>query len=257
MPTQNARDPVIFRSSNPALNAQTFTEGFIAVPGGGVMTLTGVVQKSALLLAILVTTAVFSWRAAAGQNPSTFMPFFLGGLFGGFILSLVIIFKNTTAPFLSPLYAALEGLVLGFLSAIMEQKYPGIVVSAVGLTFGTLASMLLLYGSGVLRATPRFTVGVVAATGGICLMYFASMFLGFFGVHVPYIHDGGPIGIAISVFVVTIAALNLILDFALIESGVAAQAPKYMEWYGAFSLMVTLVWLYLEILRLLSKLRKR
>ena len=151
----------------------------------------------------------------------------------------------------------LEGLFIGAVSALYEVRYPGIVMQAVGLTFGTLIALLLAYRSGVIRVTDNFRLGVVAATGGIALFYFATMILGFFGVQFPSIYGAGPLGIGVSVFVVIIAALNLVLDFDFIESGARAGAPKYMEWYGAFGLMVTLVWLYLEILRLLSKLRSR
>jgi uncharacterized YccA/Bax inhibitor family protein len=154
-------------------------------------------------------------------------------------------------------YAVLEGLFLGGTSAIFEARCPGIVIQAVGLTFGTLFCLLMAYKSGVIKATENFKMGVVAATGGIALMYFITMILGFFGVSVPFIQGSSPLSIGISVFIVIIAALNLVLDFDFIENGSAAGAPKYMEWYAAFGLMVTLIWLYIEILRLLSKLRSR
>jgi uncharacterized YccA/Bax inhibitor family protein len=167
------------------------------------------------------------------------------------------VFKKNWAIVTAPLYAVLEGLVLGGLSATFEARFPGIVIQAVGLTFGTLFALLLAYKSGVIKATENFKLGVVAATGGIALVYLAGFVLGFFGVSIPYIHGSGTIGILFSLVVVVIAALNLVLDFDFIESGAASGAPKYMEWYAAFGLLVTLIWLYLEILRLLAKLRSR
>ena len=185
------------------------------------------------------------------------MPYTIAGAIGGFIVALVTVFKKTWSPITAPIYAVLEGLMLGGLSAIFEMQFKGIVVQAVGLTFGTLFCMLMAYKSGLIQATENFKLGVAAATGAICLLYFITMILGFFGVHMPYIHESGIVGIGFSLFVVVIAALNLVLDFDFIESGAASGAPKYMEWYGAFGLLVTLVWLYIEILRLLSKLRSR
>ncbi len=148
--------------------------------------------------------------------------------------------------------------MLGALSAILEARFPGIVIQAVGLTFGTAAALLIVYTSRLIKVTQNFRMGIFAATGGIALVYLATFILGFFGIEVPYIHGSGLIGIGFSVFVVVIAALNLVLDFDFIENASASgQAPKYMEWYGAFGLLVTLIWLYIEILRLLSKLRSR
>jgi uncharacterized YccA/Bax inhibitor family protein len=157
----------------------------------------------------------------------------------------------------APVYAVLEGLFLGGISAFYEAQFQGIVIQAVGLTFGTLAALLLAYKSGMIRATENFKLGVAAATGGIMLVYLVSLGMSFFGMRMPYLHESGPLGIGISVFIVVIAALNLVLDFDFIEQGAAQGAPKYMEWYAAFGLLVTLIWLYLEILRLLSKLRSR
>jgi len=151
----------------------------------------------------------------------------------------------------------LEGLFLGGISALMEARFPGIVLQAVGLTFGTLAALLFAYRSGLIRATENFKLGVVAATGGICLLYLANIVMGFFGHSIGFIHESGWMGIGFSAVVVVVAALNLVLDFDFIEEGAAQGAPKYMEWYAAFGLMVTLVWLYLEMLRLLSKLQSK
>jgi uncharacterized YccA/Bax inhibitor family protein len=167
------------------------------------------------------------------------------------------VFKKEWAAFTAPVYALLEGLFLGGFSAIMELRFPGIAIEAVALTFGTCLVMLLAYRSGLIRPTQKFMIGIVAATGGIALVYFASMILGFFHIQIPGIFGSGPIGILFSLVVVVIAALNLILDFSVIEDGARMGAPKYMEWYSAFGLMVTLVWLYLEMVRLLAKLRDR
>ena len=181
----------------------------------------------------------------------------IGGLIGGMVTAFVTIFKKNWAPLTAPLYALLEGPVLGGFSAMFEKAYPGIAVQAVGLTFGTLFVLLLAYKSGIIRATQRFKTGVIAATGGIAVFYLVAMLLGFFHVSVGVLYSSSSWGIAFSLFVVIIAALNLVIDFDMIESGVGMGAPRYMEWYGAFGLMVTLIWLYLEILRLLAKARRR
>ena len=181
----------------------------------------------------------------------------MGGGIAGLIFAIVTIFKRTWSPITAPIYALCEGLVLGGISALLEKQYPGIAIQAMGLTFGVTAVMLVLYTSRVLRATPKFTMGVIAATGGILLLYIVDMVLAHFGHHVPLLNSSGPWGIAISAVIVIVAALNLILNFGLVESGVQSGAPKYMEWYAAFGIMVTLVWMYMEILSLLSKLRDR
>lgn len=243
-----------FRSGNPALGANTFS-GFSGVSDSATMTLGGTVNKTALSLLILLVTASVVWNRGAA-DPSLWTFVMVGGL-GGFVVAIATVFRQTWAPVTTPLYAALEGLALGGISVVFEASYPGIVSQAIFLTFGTLGALLMAYRSGLIRATENFKLGVVAATGGIALVYLASMVLGFFGMSVPLIHSSGTFGILFSVFVVVIAALNLVLDFDFIEQGVERGAPKYMEWYGAFGLMVTLVWLYLEILRLLVKLNDR
>ena len=179
------------------------------------------------------------------------------GAIGGFAVALVTVFKKTWSAITAPVYALLEGLFLGGISAVFEARFPGIVIQAVGLTFGTLLCLLFAYKSGLIKATENFKLGIVAATGGIGMIYLVSIFFGFFGIQIPFIHESGIIGIGFSLFVVVIAALNLVLDFDFIESGSEMGAPRYMEWYAAFGLMVTLIWLYIEILRLLSKLRSR
>ena len=242
------------RSGNPALTADTFTS-IPRTSSENIMTIGGTVNKTALALAILFLAATYVWsQGVAGALPTGFI---WGGFIGGFVVALVTVFKQTWAPYTTPLYAGLEGLALGGISFIFEQQYPGIVSQAIFLTFGTLGGLLMAYRSGVIRATENFKLGVVAATGGIGLVYFLSFILGFFGINIPLIHSSGTFGILFSLFVVVIAALNLVLDFDFIEEGAERGAPQYMEWYGAFGLLVTLVWLYLEILRLLVKLRSR
>lgn len=247
-------------SGNPTLNESVFLDagsGQIVTGNGDAMTLAGTVNKTFILLALLVATATGAWfQLDLVNNPGGAMPYILVGAIGGLVLALITVFKATWAPVTAPLYALVEGLFIGAISAMYDAQYPGIVMQAVGLTFATLAAMLMAYRSGLIQPTENFKLGVVAATGGICLVYLASIVLGLFGINMPMIHESGPIGIAFSLFVVTIAALNLVLDFDFIESGVNANAPKHMEWYGAFGLMVTLVWLYIEFLRLLSKLRE-
>ena len=253
------------RSGNPALKDNTFLDlgsGTLVQGDAGAMTLNGAVNKTAILLVLTLAGALFTWAqfsaAMAAGNPGAVMPYVWGGAIGGFIVALVTIFKKTWSPYTAPAYAVLEGLFLGAVSAMFELRFPGIVMQAVGLTFGTLAALLLAYRSGLIKATENFKLGVVAATGGIALLYLVQIGLGLFGFKgMGFIHDSSLIGIAFSGFVVVIAALNLVLDFDFIEQGVEQGAPKYMEWYAAFGLLVTLVWLYLELLRLLSKLQSR
>jgi uncharacterized YccA/Bax inhibitor family protein len=248
----------MMRTSNPALNNATFTGLRSTALTTKSMTIHGTVNKSLALLVLLSLSAAWTWRAyLIGHDPRAVTLWLLVGGIGGFIVALITIFKKAWSPVTAPVYALLEGLVLGGISSILEARYPGVVIQAVGLTFGTLFGLLLAYKSGLIRATEKFKLGVVAATGGIALFYIITMALGFFNIHIPYIYENGLIGIGFSLFVVVIAALNLVLDFDFIEQGAAQGVPKYMEWYGAFALMVTLIWLYLEILRLLSKMRSR
>lgn len=220
------------------------------------MTVQGVINRAIALLGLVTIGAAWTWFTFL-RDPAAAMIWMLIGLIGGLILSLVTVFKSEWAPFTAPVYAGLEGLAIGGISAYMERSYPGIVAQAVCLTFGTCFMMLLAYTSGLIKPTERFKAGIVAATGAIFLVYLVSFALSLFGVRFPYIHDTGLIGIGFSAVVVCIAALNLVLDFDLIETGVREEMPKYMEWYAAFALMVTLIWLYVEILRLLTKLRGR
>lgn len=254
----------LMKTSNPALGENTFR----GVGGGGYggaidatarMTLNGTVNKTGILLICAFVSAAWTWyRFLATGDPASVAPELMLGVIGGFICAMVTIFKKEWAPVTAPIYALLEGLFLGGISAVINARYPGVAIEAVGLTFGTLLVLLFLYSTRVLRVTQKFALGIVAATGGIMLFYFAQMILGFF--HIPFLmstNGSGAIGIGFSLFVVAIAALNLVLDFDFIERGVNYGAPKFMEWYGAFGIMVTLVWLYLEILRLLTKMRSR
>lgn len=248
------------RTANPALNDRVFqARSFSATDK---MTLSGTVNKSFLLIGIVFLAAIWSWQqafpvgwgiAVTPSIPVWYLPVIIVAV----ILSFIIIFKPTTSPILVPIYAVLEGIMLGALSAIFEAKYPGIVFQAVLGTMGTFLALLLAYRSHLIRATENFKLGVVAATGGIALVYILQVVLRMFGINMPYINDSGPMGILVSVVIVTIAALNLVLDFDFIEKGAERGAPKYMEWYASFGLLVTLIWLYLEILRLLAKSRKK
>lgn len=244
------------RTSNPSLNSKTFER---AAPGAGVMTIEGTVNKVGILLLLMVVPAAFMWNKAMNAwDPSAAMGTAMMGLIGAFIFALITIFKKTWAPVTAPVYAVLEGLFLGAISAVFNQAYPGIAMQAIALTMGTLFALLLAYRSGLIKATENFKLGIVAATGAIALVYLVGFIMRMaFGTTIPMIHESGTVGILFSLFVVVIAALNLVLDFDFIESGAEMGAPKYMEWYAAFGLMVTLVWLYLEILRLLAKLQSR
>jgi uncharacterized YccA/Bax inhibitor family protein len=242
-------------SANPAMNEAVYERAGRADAPTHAMTIQGAVVKTALLVLILLATGLYTWSQVISGPTELTYGLLIAGSIGGFIVALVTIFVPRISPITAPIYAALEGLVLGAISAVFEKVYPGIVPQAVALSVGVLAVMLFLYGTGIIRATEKFKIGVIAATGAVCLVYLVSAVLSLFGVRVPYIHEAGPIGIGFSLVVVVIAALNLILDFDFIEQGARHQAPKYMEWYGGFSLLVTLVWMYLEILRLLAKLR--
>ena len=245
------------RSGNPALSDATFRKEGAAI--GKVMTLQGTVNKTGILLALLVICAFYTWNIFFQTgNPAAVMPLALGGAIGGLIFALITIFKKTWAGITAPIYAGLEGLFLGGISAIFEAQYPGIVIQATGLTLGTLASLLLLYKMGIIKPTENFRLMIVSATMGIGILYLISFVMNMFGsTGIGFIHSNGLFGIGFSLFVVAIAALNLVLDFDFIEQGAEQGAPKYMEWFGAFALMVTLIWLYLEMLRLLAKLRSR
>ena len=245
----------LMRSGNPTLNEGVFSRTQAAA-GEEPMTLLGAVHKTAILLLLVVAASCVTW----GQlrvNPAYAMKWSMIWALIGFVVGMVTVFKKSWAPVTAPIYAVVEGLLLGVLSSLFELQYPGIVIQAVGLTFGTLAALLLAYRSGLIKATQNFRLGVVAATGGICILYLVDVVMAFFGHRIPMIHESGWLGIGFSAFVVVIAALNLVLDFDFIERGAQNNQAKYMEWYAGFGLVVTLVWLYLEILRLLAKTSRR
>jgi len=245
-------------TSNPAFSRELFAgyDQVYGAPRSTAMTVQGTVGKTFLLLAILSATAMWAWNATGnGQLPPAAL---FGSMIGGFIVAMITIFKPTVAPYTAPLYAALEGVFLGSLSQIIEtrfhDRYPGIALQAVTLTCGVLFVMLFVYSTGLIRVTDKLKAGIVTATGALCLFYLLTMLLSLFGFQMPLVFSSSPWGIGFSLFVIGLAAFNLLLDFDVIEQGARAEAPKYMEWYGAFGLMVTLIWLYLEILRLLRKL---
>ncbi len=253
----------LIKTSNPALGQNTFDGQYGGQYGSLIdaadrMTLTGTVNKTGILLLCCIATAAWTWHLYLPAHDMTAVaPLMMLGVFGGLIVAMVTVFKREWCPVTAPIYALLEGLVLGGISAVIDLRYPGIAMQAVGLTFGTLFVLLLLYRSGMIQVTQKFRLGVFAATGGIMVFYLLEMVMGFFGFQFTTINGSGPIGIGFSLLVVGIAALNLVLDFDFIEHGVQAGAPRYMEWYGAFGIMVTLVWLYFEILRLLTKMRSQ
>jgi uncharacterized YccA/Bax inhibitor family protein len=244
----------VFRSGNPTLGEDAF-KSLVRTRGDQAMTVQGTVNKTGISILILMATAALTWNGAFSFLP--LKPLLYGSMICGFGVAMATVFKKEWAPLTTPIYAALEGIVLGVVSVAFNYQYPGIALNAFALTVGTLAALLLAYRTGVIRSSENFTRGVVAATGGVALVYGLSILLGFFGIEIPLIHGSGLVGIGFSLVVVVLASLNLVLDFAFIERGAAAGAPKYMEWYGAFGLLVTLVWLYLELLRLLSKLQDR
>jgi uncharacterized YccA/Bax inhibitor family protein len=248
------------KTTNPALTNKILTQ--VTRPGevyrGEPMTIEGTVNRAAFLLFLVVLPAAWIWSGVLRtQTLDTAGPWMVGGIVGGLIAAVVTIVKKDWAGVTAPIYAACEGLAIGGISAMAEMQYHGIVIQAVGLTFGTMLCMLVAYRSGLIRVTDKFRLGVVAATGAIALLYLATFVLSLFHVSVPFVFGGGTAGIVISLVIVGVAALNLVLDFDFIEQAATAGAPKYVEWYAAFGLMVTLIWLYLELLRLLGNLRRR
>ena len=251
----------LFKSGNPALSEKRFKDTILdnVVSHENAMTLRGTLNKFGFLFLMVMGTAFYSWKEYA--NGGNVMPLILTGAIGGLVVAIVLVVKKEWAPYLAPAYALLEGLFVGaisaYYSAAFAEQAPNIIMNAVGLTFGTCIAMYLLYSFKIIRATEKFKSIVITATVGIGIFYLLSWILSFFGINIPFLHEGSAMGIGFSLFVVAIAALNLILDFDMIENGVEMGAPKYMEWFGAFGLLVTVVWLYLEILRLLSKISSR
>ncbi|MGE4587264.1 MAG: Bax inhibitor-1/YccA family protein [Mangrovibacterium sp.] len=249
------------KSSNPVFG-RTILEEVRSGLQKESMSIRGTVNKTGLLLLIVIFAAMFTWRKffeafdySSGETAfSAVSVWLIAGGIGGFITALITTFSPKRARVTAPVYAVFEGLFLGGISAFFESRFPGLVMRAVSLTFGVFFVLLLLYRSGKIRATGKFRMGVLAATGGIALVYLGSFIAGLFGVNPGFLYGNSSLSIGISLLIVAVAALNLILDFDFIERGAAAGAPRYMEWYGAFGLMVTLIWLYVEMLRLLSKL---
>ncbi|HCC29427.1 MAG TPA: hypothetical protein DEQ03_05140 [Marinilabiliales bacterium] len=250
------------KSSNPTMNEKLIRDFAFQRTESGVMTVQGTVNKIAIMLLLALAGAAFSWSkffkvtepAAAG---STVLVWMLVGGIGGFVVALITMFKKEWSPILAPIYAVLEGLFIGAISAFFEAMYPGLVLRAVSLTFAVLFALLFAYKSRIIKVTDKLRAGIFAATAGIAVAYLVSFILGLFGMNMSFMHGGGTLGIIISLVIVVVAALNLVLDFDFIEKGSQAGLPGYFEWYGAFGLMVTLIWLYLEILRLLSYLSGR
>lgn len=242
------------KSGNPVLQdkyLQSFDQSHAP------MTLSGTVNKTLLLLALVLISTFWMWaRFNEAAEPAEVMPWMWGGMIAGLLLALIGMRAQRFVHLVAPAYALAQGLVIGGISAMYEKEFPGIVMQAVGLTFGTLFAMLMLFRTGAIKVTEKFRSGIMAAMGGIVVVYLIDIVMGFFGRRIGFVHEGGTFGIVFSVFVVGIAALNLVLDFDFIQRGIEQKAPRQMEWYGAFGLTVTLIWLYLEILRLLSKARR-
>lgn len=244
----------LFKSGNPTLSEKVFDRSF-DLPSSEVMTVRGTLNKFGVLFLLVLASAGFSWKMVySGVEVNTYM---WVAIIVALVAAMVQFFKPQLSAYLSPIYALAEGFALGAISAIynyvFEKTAPGIITQAVTITFGVVIAMFLLYRFRIIRATERFKSVVITATVGIFFFYMISMVLRLFGIDIPFIHEGSMLGIGFSLFVVGLAALNLILDFDMIEQGANRQAPKYMEWYCAFGLLVTIVWLYLEVLRLLSK----
>lgn len=252
----------LFKSSNPALSESKFRSTSLetVIADENAMTVKGAINKFGFLLLMVLGSAFYSWKEFADHG--NVMPLMLTGAIGGFIVALVIMFKQQWSPYLAPLYALLEGLFIGAISAMYNNafaaKAPNIIINAVGLTLGVAVAMYLLYSFRIIKVTQKFRSAIIAATVGIALFYVLVIVLRMFGFeNMPFLHEGSTFGILFSLFVVGIASMNLLLDFDMIERGAEMGAPKFMEWFGAFGLLVTIVWLYLEILRLLSKLSDR
>lgn len=249
----------IYKSGNPTLTQKMFDKSMhIEANMQGTMSVRGAINKFGFLLLMVVAGAAYSWHLFEQGQPSLMYTLMITGAIAGLITAIVITVKPNWSGYLAPLYGLLEGLFIGGISALINaqfaEKYPGLIMQAVGLTFGVAIAMFLLYNFRIIKATEKFKSVIIGATLGIGIFYLLTMVLRLFGVTVSFMYDSSMLSIGISIFIVAIAALNLIMDFDLIEQGAERGAPKFMEWYGAFGLLVTLVWLYMEILRLLSKL---
>ena len=247
--------PQSIRSSNPTFRNAVFTQTR-PIAGEGVMTLGGTVGKTAVLFAVTIASTLYTWRQVAATDGGMLGALLLTGALGGFVTAMVLVFNPRLAPWLAPLYAVLEGLALGGISSVYDARYHGLPAQAVALTFAAGLGMLVLYRAGVIRATERFRAVLLTAALGLILFYAADLVMGFFGTGMPLIRSATPLGIAFSVVACGIASLFFILDFDMVEEGIRSGAPKRLEWYGGFSILMTAIWLYLEILRLLGKLRR-
>lgn len=253
------------RTSNPILGKNVFSNAVWANTDSNNMTLSGTINKTAIILLFVLASAFYVWQkffgvydpvnpAFALQSVKTLM--FIGGI-GGFIVALITSFSPRNAGFLTPVYAILEGMFLGGISAMFEAQFPGLVIKAVSLTFMVFLSMLLIYRQGIIKVTGKFRKGMMSALMGLMFFYLASWIAGMFGMNVSYLSGGGSFGLIFSIIVTGISAFSLLLDFDFIEKGAASGAPKHMEWYAVFGLLVSLVWLYINLLRLLSIFARR
>ena len=245
---------------NPALQLDKFRSEAETHHGPAVMTVTGAITKTAILAALLIAAGGVGWvitsPASSSMTNVTKFGIIIGSLVGSLICGIALFFSQRLAPVLAPVYALCEGVLIGAISGMYAERWHGIVPQAALLTIGIMVAMLMAYAGGVIRATPFVTKAIITATIGVGLVYLTTFILQLCGVQgLNFIHQSGPIGIIFSLIVVGIAAFNFILDFDLIERGARSGAPKYMEWYAAYGLMVTLVWLYIEVLRLLAKIR--
>ncbi|MFA9388788.1 MAG: Bax inhibitor-1/YccA family protein [Prolixibacteraceae bacterium] len=253
------------RTSNPIFGKKTFEQAYTSTYGDEQMTLNGTINKTALVLLFVISTAFYTWQkffevynpADPSLAVSSVMKYLLIGGIGGFIIAIVATFTPKWSGFTTPIYAIFEGMFLGGLSAMFEAQFPGLVIKAVALTFAVFLSMLFIYRQGIIKVTGKFKRGMLSAMFGLMMVYLVSWIAGMFGADVSYLYGGGTFGLIFSLIVTGISAFSLMLDFDFIEQNAAARAPKYMEWYSVFGLLVSLVWLYVNILRLLSILSRR
>jgi len=246
------------RSSNPALSGRQFETVKEAGIYNDIMTLEGTVSKSIYLLGMLIAAGIVGYKIAIHPSFGQYSEQIMGSAaFLAFIIAMITIFKQSMSPTTAPAYALLKGLSLGFVSFLYSAHYTGIALQAILLTISVFVVLLVCYRLRIIEPTQNFRLAIVSATGGILVLYLLSFAGSFLGWQIPYLHESGPVGIGLSVAIVGVASLNLVLDFDFIERGSENKLPKYMEWYGAFGLLITLVWLYIEILRLLAKLKEK
>ena len=245
-----------FRTSNPILKEKNFRDAEFSTTGK-TMTMNGTMNKALLMLLVLSVSASYVWHKVAAGDTNSILPLMIFGIFGSLAIVLYTVFTRKVNAVTSISYSLFEGLMIGGFSALLNMRYPGIVMQAITITFGIAFSMFALYRFGFIQVTDKFRMGVMGATSGIFVVYMLSMLLGFFGIQIPFMHSSGMFGIGFNLFVIGIASMNLVLDFDFIDRAIRSNAPERMEWMGAFGLMVTLVWLYIEVLKLLSRLNRR